>query len=170
MNTTRSSAERVARGAAALTLALALSYLEFLIPPLTSFPGFKPGLANIVITFVFFYVSPLDAALVSLARIALSSLLFGSVSGFLFSLAGGTLAYAFLPVAKYVLRDRISFFGTSVACAALHNVGQVAVFALTFADASVFGILGILLPASLLTGGVTGIIMLVISKYAEKLL
>ena len=168
--TTRSPAEKVAFCAVSAAAALILSYIEHLIPFLTSFPGIKPGLANVCVTLVFYYVGLPEAFAVSFLRISLSSLLFGNPVSFAFSCAGAALAFGFLILSKFVLKDKISFLGVSIGCAALHNVGQVAVCAAMFADASIFGMLSVLLPVSLLTGGITGSVLHILKKYAEKIL
>ena len=89
------AARRLAYGAALLCIALAFSYLEAIAPIslVIPLPGIKLGLANIAVMLAFFCLSPIDAALVSFARIALSALLFGSPVSFFFSLCGGALAY-----------------------------------------------------------------------------
>ena len=74
------SARRVALDAALLTAALMLSYLEHLLPlgALTFLPGFKPGFANAVTLLAFSLLSPLDALAVSLLRVGITGVLFGS--------------------------------------------------------------------------------------------
>lgn len=91
------SAHRVAIDAALLSAALMLSYLEHLIPfgPLTHFLGFKPGFANIVTVLAFSLLSPLDALAVSLLRVGITGVLFGSWTSLFFSFCGG--AWRFSP-------------------------------------------------------------------------
>ena len=81
---------RLCRNAALLVLAFALSLVEHLLPIslILPLPGVKLGLANVVITVVFFCGSPLDAAIISAVRIGLSALLFGSPVSLLFSALG----------------------------------------------------------------------------------
>ena len=139
---------RLAAGGIFLALALLLSYLENLfalfIPWL---PGLKIGLANVLITFLFFFVSEWEAAAVSFCRVLIMGLLFGSAISFLYSLGGAVLAFAGLFIAKK-LGERISFLGTSVICACLHNIGQMTVAAGFFG----VGVLNFYLPYLLLGG------------------
>jgi len=118
---------RITSAALLLCLSLLLSYVETLFPIMLfiRIPGFKLGLANIVITAAFYFVSGKAAAAISFSRICLSSLLFGSVSSFMFSLSGGFFAFLGLIVCRYLLRDRVGWCGVSVLCAALHNIGQL---------------------------------------------
>ena len=59
-------------------VALVLSYLEGLLPPVVPLPGVKLGLANLVTLFLLYRVGVAEAALVLAARILLSSLLFAT--------------------------------------------------------------------------------------------
>lgn len=76
------AARKLCRMASLLVLAMGLSFLETLFPlPL---PGLKLGLANVVITATFFFCGKGEAATVSLVRMILCALLFGSFISFLF--------------------------------------------------------------------------------------
>ena len=67
-----------------VAVAMLLSYVEFLLPPIWSaVPGIKIGLANIIIVYLFFKSGVLDAALVSLVRLFLSALLGGSLGAYM---------------------------------------------------------------------------------------
>ena len=87
-------AARLCRNAVMLALAMIFSFVEHLVPLtlLIPLPGVKLGLANVVITALFFLGSPLDALIVSTARIGLSALLFGMI----FSLGWTPCVGAFL--------------------------------------------------------------------------
>ena len=65
------------------TLALVIYSVESLLPPVAPLPGIKLGLANIVTLLVLHLYSAKDAALVLLARILLSALLFGQAMSLL---------------------------------------------------------------------------------------
>ena len=76
-------------------VAMMLSYIEALLPPVYSaVPGIKLGLANIAVIFALYSVDPKSAALISLVRVALSALLFGSVMSVIYSFAGAVLSLA----------------------------------------------------------------------------
>ncbi len=53
-------------------VALGFSYLESLIPPLTSIPGIKIGLANLAVIFVLYKFGVKSAFIVSLTRVFIS--------------------------------------------------------------------------------------------------
>lgn len=164
------SAKRAAYGGFFVAMALMFSYLETLIP-LNYFihiPGFKLGFSNISVLLAIFYLGTFDAFLISLCKIVLTAILFGNPTSFLFSLGGGILSFLFLLIAKYVIKEKISYIGISVASAALHNVGQVMVACLIFKDFSVMWYLEWLLPVSVITGIITGAVAVTFRKITEK--
>lgn len=167
---TTSSAKRAAYGALFVSSALLFSYVESLIPLqfILPIPGFKLGFANISVMLAMFYLGTVDALFVTLAKTVLTSILFGTPISFLFSLCGGILSFLFLLLAKYLIKEKIGFIGISVACASLHNVGQLLVAAAIFKDLSVMWYLEWLLPVSVITGIITGTVALAFGKLAEK--
>lgn len=158
MDMTRSSAKKAAFGGMLAAASLIFSYAETLIPLhlIIPIPGFKLGLANICVMLAAFYLGIGSAFWLTLVKCALTALLFGTPVSFLFSLGGGLLSFFFLFFVKDLKGKYIGYLGIAVACAALHNVGQVCVSALFFKDAAVFWYLEWLLPVSVITGIITG--------------
>lgn len=159
---------KIALGGIFLALALLLSYVENLLSLFVPWlPGLKIGLANVLITFLFFFVSEWEAAAVSFCRVVIMGLLFGNAASFLYSLGGALLAFSGLFIAKK-LGDKVSFLGTSALCACLHNAGQMIVAACFFG----VGVLRVYFPY-LIIGGVffgalTGLLLnLIASKYKK---
>ena len=108
------------------SLALLLSYVEFLLPPIyAAVPGVKVGLPNIVILYVLHFMGLGPAALVSAVRLCISSMLFGNAMTFAYSAAGAVLSLTVM----YFLKksDSLSPLGVSVAGAVTHNLGQILV-------------------------------------------
>lgn len=104
--------------------ALILSYAESVLPPIfPAVPGIKVGLPNVVIIFVLYRMGIPSAVSVSLARIAVSALLFGSPISFLYSLSGALLSITVMSLLKKT--RAFSYIGVSVAGGVLHNVGQI---------------------------------------------
>jgi len=105
-------------------IALVFAYVEALIPPIFSaVPGIKLGLPNIVIIFVLYKMGVFEAAAVSLVRMLVVSLLFGSPTMFFYSLAGATLSLIAMAILKKI--NVFSIIGVSVVGGVLHNVGQI---------------------------------------------
>ncbi|MBQ4353540.1 MAG: Gx transporter family protein [Clostridia bacterium] len=160
---TLSSDKRIRRAAldASFTCAaLLLSFVEALFPlALLPLPGFKAGLANIAILFTAFSLSVPDAAAVSLCRILLTFLFFGSPTSLLFSFSGGALVIVLLALLNILgLQAKMSFTGISVLAAAAHNAGQLTA-ALFLTSTAVLSYAPALLAASLVYGGLTGILL-----------
>lgn len=103
-------------------VAMILSYVESLLP-LVGIPGVKMGLANIAVIFALFRFGWKEAAALSLVRVLLVSLLFGSVGAMLYSLAGAVLSLAVMALLRRI--DRFSTVGISVAGGVAHNAGQI---------------------------------------------
>ena len=108
-------------------LAIVLSLVERLFPldAVVPVPGAKLGLANVVTLFALTRVSARDALAVVVCRVAISSLLMGSVTAFLFSLFGGLLSLIVMWALLRAEGTFCSLLGVSVAGAAAHNIGQV---------------------------------------------
>ena len=109
------------------TVAILLGYVEALIPVFTTVPGMKVGLPNLAVVTVLYLYSWREALLVSLVRIAVNGLLFGSFFSFSFSLAGGLLSLLVMAAVK-----KLGVFdctGVSLAGGVAHNAGQIAVAA-----------------------------------------
>ena len=96
--------KRLALLGISVSIALVLSYVEFLLPPIFSaVPGIKLGLANIIIIYLLFALSAKDAVTVSVVRVLLSSLLFGTALTLLYSLAGAALSLTVMIVLKKIV-------------------------------------------------------------------
>lgn len=109
-------------------LALLLSYVEFLLPPVfVAVPGIKLGLPNVMILYVLYCLDIRHAALVSFTRLCLSSLLFGNAVTFAYSAAGAVLSLVVMWLLKKL--DKLSAVGVSVAGGVMHNLGQIIVAA-----------------------------------------
>ncbi len=163
----RSSAEHIAYCSVFVCAALALSYLEVLLP-YVPIPGFRPGLANIAVMSAFFLLGMTDAAAVALCRVALSAVLFGSPISFLFSLCGGLFSIAALAVTKKLLRGGVGCIGIGVLCAASHCVGQCLVASLLYGASLLVTYLPWLLLLSLPTGALTGSLTYVTVKSLSR--
>ena len=113
---------RLALMALLTAVAMILSYVEsLLLSP--GVPGVKIGLANIAVIFALYRFGWKEAAAVSLVRVGMVSLLFGSLGALFYSLAGAVLSLAVMVLLRRL--DRFSPVGVSVAGGVAHNAGQV---------------------------------------------
>ena len=113
----------VARFGLLVALALILSYLESLVPLSFGVPGIKLGLPNVVVVFALYRLSPKSAAIISLIRVLLAAVLFGSVLSLAYSAAGAVLS--FLVMWGMRRSGKFGETGVSVAGAVAHNAGQI---------------------------------------------
>ena len=117
------SKKSVARFGLLIALALVLSYLESLLPLSFSVPGVKLGLTNLVVIFALYRLSPAAAGVISILRVLLASVLFGSVLSLAYSAAGAVLS--FLVMLLLLRSGKFGCTGVSVAGALAHNAGQI---------------------------------------------
>ena len=117
------AARRLAFLSVSISLGLILSFVESQIPPLSTVPGVKLGLANIVTVFLLYKLSPREAAIAAVMRVLLASLLFGSFVSLTYSAFGAALSLVVMILAKRFLP--LSPIGVSVLGALFHNVGQI---------------------------------------------
>ena len=104
--------------------AMILSYVESMLPSL-GIPGVKMGLANIAVIFALYRLGWKEAMGISLVRVFMVSMLFGSMSALLYSLAGAAASLGVMTLLKRL--DRFSEKGVSVAGGVAHNAGQILV-------------------------------------------
>lgn len=152
-------------------LAVVLSLVERLFPldAVVPVPGVKLGLANVVTLFALTRLSVRDALAVLLCRVALSSLLMGSVTAFLFSLFGGLLSLAAMWLLLCVEGRFCSLLGVSVAGAAAHNIGQIIAAVIWMQTGAVVAYLPFLLVMSVPLGLVTGLTCSVVLSHMQKI-
>ena len=151
-----------------IALALVLSYLESLVPLPFAIPGIKLGLPNLVIVFALYRLRWPTAAAISLLRVLLVALLFGSALSLAYSAAGALLSFAVMLLLRRT--GRFGCTGVSVAGAVAHNLGQIAAAALLLETSS----LAWYFPVLCLSGTVAGVCIgllsaLLVKRIPEKL-
>ena len=149
-------AKRIATCASLVALAMIFSYVEAILPVHFGVPGVKLGLANLVVVSGLYLLRPGDVFLISLSRILLSALLFGSGLSLLYSLAGGILSYLVMLLLKR--RRGFSAVGLSIAGGVAHNIGQIAAAAWAAGSTAVFYYLPVLVVAGVFTGMLMGLL------------
>ena len=143
-----------------VALAMILSFIESQIPAFVAIPGMKIGLANIAVVFALYTLGFRDALAVSLTRVVLSALLFGSVLSGLYSLCG-----ALLSLTVMALLHRTGLFGVvgvSVSGAVSHNLGQTAAAWLILRTRAIVYYLPFLLMSAVAGGIVIGLVSAVL--------
>lgn len=151
-----------------VALAMILSYLEAIIILPVAIPGIKVGLSNLLIVTVMYLYSPREAALVNLVRILLSAMLFGTVTGLIFSLSGAVLSFAVMGL--FWKAGLFTVTGVSILGGVFHNVGQLIAAVFLFSSVTLGYYLPVLLLAGLITGAVNGILATVILKRIQHII
>ena len=154
-------ASKVAQYGLITALALVLSYLESLVPPLWV-PGVKLGLPNLAIVFALYRLGWKDACVISLVRVVLVTLLFGNGAALAYSIAGAALSLALMGLLKRA--EKFSSVGVSVAGGVAHNAGQILV-AMALLETSR---LAWYLPVLWISGTIAGVLIGIVSGVLVK--
>ena len=146
----------------AVAAALLLSFVEAAVGFDFFVPGIKLGLANAVAVIFVVFSKYREAVVINIVRVALTSLIFGSVMSFFFSLAGAVLSLAAMFIAHKFLK--FSPFGVSFLGGIFHNVGQLIAAIITFGSAAVLMYTPYLVIAGAVCGGLTGFVSALIIR------
>lgn len=149
------------------TFGLMLSYIEAIIPMPINVPGAKLGLANICVIFALHRFGFRFALSVSVTRVLLSALLFGSMLSFTYSICGALFSLA----AMYFVNKSRAFSVTamSVCGAVAHNLGQLIAAALILSSEEIMLYFPVLSLSGAIFGVIIGIIAaIIISRYDAK--
>lgn len=156
-----------------------LGYLESLLPSFIPVPGVKIGLPNIVTMIgLALFNTPITLG-IAIARVLLTSFMFGSLSSILYSLAGGVISCSVMGALVHFNRQRenhgqnasFSLLGISIIGAMAHNLGQLCVAAIVVQNLRLMLFyLPFLLLLAIPVGLLTGIIARRLLPYLNRLL
>lgn len=147
-------------------LALALSFLESLIPFQPGLPGVKLGLANLVIVFALYRMNVHSALLINTVRILLASLLFSGLFGLLYSATGAAASLAAMTLLLQINQKReqagksilFSIFGVSMAGGVFHNLGQLLIAIFILSSLNLVYYLPVMIISGIAAGLVNGMV------------
>ncbi|MGR6836644.1 Gx transporter family protein [Syntrophomonas erecta] len=155
--------------------AIVLHLFEALIPIPIPIPGVKLGLANIITLLALVIFDFKTGLLVAFLRTVLGSLLSGTLLNiaFFLSFSGAITATCLMALLIYWipsarLPSGYSLLAISVAGAAAHNLGQLAMAALLIKHTAIFYYLPIMLLSSVPTGFLTGLLLRELLKYLKS--
>ncbi len=135
----------------AVALAMILSFVETLIPPLVAVPGIKIGLANTVTVFLLYVYGWREAGAVAAVRVSLSALLFGSAVSLIYAASGALLSFVgMVLIKKLSLSSSVS---VSITGGVLHNAGQIVCACIVMENAAISSYL----PPLIISGTVAGV-------------
>ena len=160
------SVKTLTRMALLSSVMLVLSYIERMIPAVSTVPGVKLGLANTVLLYAIYLMRPKAAWALMVVKVFISGLVYLNGLAMLYSLAGGVLSLIGMYGAKRV--KGLSIAGVSVIGALLHIVGQLGVAAWMLKTQALFALLPLYMGLSAVTGLVTGIAAKYVNAALEK--
>jgi heptaprenyl diphosphate synthase len=153
----RSKTKRVALLGILTSVALILSYVEAILPPIwAAVPGIKVGFPNIVIIFLLYRFGVKEAAVVSFVRVFIVALLFGNVMTLAYSCAGALLSIVLMAILKKT--DEFSVVGTSIVGGVAHNLGQILVAMFLFDTVQIGYYMAVLAVTGTLAGVAIGLL------------
>lgn len=147
---------RVAGCGILIAAAMVLSYVEVLIPLNFGIPGVKLGLANLAVLLTLYLFDTKSALLVSVVRIILVAITFGSLAAMFYSMAGGLLSFLAMALLRRI--QGFSVIGVSALGGVCHNIGQIAVAAAVVENLNMFFYLPVLMISGIITGVLIGIV------------
>ena len=161
-------AYKTALSAILCALALSLSFLESLLPPIPFLPpGAKPGFSNIITMFAAGSLGLVQTLLIVLVKGCFAFVTRGVTAGIM-SLSGGILS----AVTMFILLrygDKIfGLMGISVISAIFHNIGQLIAAAFITGTSSIVYYAPALAVFGIATGAVTGVIFKAVIPALDK--
>ena len=135
------------------TLAIILGYVEMQLPAFFAVPGIKPGLTNIVVVVALYSLGDKSSLFINFVRIAIVSMLFGTLMAFIFSAVGGILSTTIMILLKKT--GKFSPIGVSAVGGVSHNIGQIIVAMFVTGTANIAWYLALLW----ITGTVSGVLV-----------
>lgn len=138
--------------------AVVIGLIENMIPyPFGFAPGAKLGLANLITIIAIFTLNKKETTTLIALRLALTTLLGGTVSTFLYSFSGAVLSYLGMLLVKALGPKRVSIIGISATGGFMHNVGQLVVASIIAQSWTVMLYLPVLSFLGILSGIAIGI-------------
>ncbi len=149
-----------------VALAMIFSFVESQIPPFVAVPGVKIGLSNIVTVFLLYSYGWREAGSVSLIRVVLSSILFGSFVSLLYSISGAVLSFLVMLGLKKI--NIFSVIGVSVAGGVFHNAGQIVCACIVMENAAITSYLPPLIISGTIAGVAVGLLSGILTKKLNR--
>lgn len=171
MNTKNSKTKRIAFLGIMGALALSLSFLESLIPPLPGLPpGAKPGLSNVVTMFLASSSGVGSAFAITFLKAAFAGITRGTTA-MLMSAAGGLLSTLAACILLRSKKINLGYIGIGIICAVCHNIGQLTVACfLSGTWALITGYGPLLMLFAVATGFVTGTTLKLVLPALDKII
>lgn len=150
-------------------LAMALSFLESLLPALPMLPpGIRLGLSNIVTMYALFVLGPVSGYTIAILKALFVLLTRGAVAAAM-SAAGGVFSVTIMLLLSLLPGIKEQHLLLSVFGGAAHNIGQLVMARFIINNQYVWYYFPVLLAAGLLMGAITGMVLRVVLPYLNRL-
>lgn len=149
-------------------IALTIFMIENQLPSPVPIPGIKLGLANIITLTAMAILGRKEAGAILAARIIMGAIFAGSPSTFIYSAAGGILAYIVMCVTIGLFKENQLWIVSALAAIA-HNAGQLGACALIVKTPWIFAYAPILAASGVITGVFTGFAAIYLIRAVKKL-
>ncbi len=150
-------------------LAMALSFLESLLPALPMLPpGIRLGLSNIVTMYALFVLGPVSGFTIAVLKALFVLLTRGAVAAAM-SAAGGVFSVTIMLLLSLLPGIKEQYLLLSVFGGAAHNIGQLVMARFIINNQYVWYYFPVLLAAGLLMGAITGMALRVVLPYLNRL-
>lgn len=150
-------------------LAMALSFLESLLPALPMLPpGIRLGLSNIVTMYALFVLGPVSGYTIAILKALFVLLTRGAVAAAM-SAAGGAFSVTIMLLLSLLPGIKEQHLLLSVFGGAAHNIGQLVMARFIINNQYVWYYFPVLLAAGLLMGAITGMALRVVLPYLNRL-
>lgn len=150
-------------------LAMALSFLESLLPALPMLPpGIRLGLSNIVTMYALFVLGPVSGFTIAVLKALFVLLTRGAVAAAM-SAAGGVFSVTIMLLLSLLPGIKEQYLLLSVFGGAAHNIGQLVMARFIINNQYVWYYFPVLLAAGLLMGAITGMVLRVVLPYLNRL-
>lgn len=164
----KSIAYKTALRAILCAQALALSFLEGLIPPLPFMPpGAKPGFSNIITMFAAGSIGLPTAIAITLVKGGFVFVTRG-MTGAVMSISGGLLSVVAMYLLLKYAKNFLGLTGISIICALCHNCGQLVAASFITGTPNIIYYAPALAVFGAVTGAVTGLILRAVMPALEK--
>ena len=150
-------------------LAMALSFLESLLPALPMLPpGIRLGLSNIITMYALFVLGPVSGYTIAVLKSLFVLFTRGAVAAAM-SAAGGIVSVTAMLLLSRLPGVKKQYLLLSIFGGAAHNLGQLVAARFIISNPYVWYYLPVLLVAGIVMGAITGMALRVILPYLNRL-
>ena len=150
-------------------LAMALSFLESLLPALPMLPpGIRLGLSNIITMYALFVLGPVSGYTIAVLKSLFVLFTRGAVAAAM-SAAGGIVSVTAMLLLSRLPGVKKQYLLLSIFGGAAHNLGQLVAARFIISNPYVWYYLPVLLVAGIVMGAITGMVLRVILPYLNRL-